>query len=83
MRARRDHAADFVMVYAMLIFLAAAFAIADCKDKRGCVERGGRVEEYNRQTIMMPVSCGDGCTSLIPEETSEWRCVESAPAMSR
>lgn len=54
-----------------------------CSERSRCVSSGGRVEHYNFRTILMPTSCGDNCTFLMPVETSDWRCVGAPAEVSR
>lgn len=52
------------------------WGINDCNERRRCEDSGGRVEEYNCHTVMMPMSCGKGCTMLVPTTSCDWRCVK-------
>ena len=69
-------------VGAVFVGLVATFvglAIRECGDQRRCESAGGRVERYNERTILVPMSCGSGCTMLVPEQVSDWRCVGAMP----
>lgn len=49
--------------------------VQDCHAQSDCEQRGGSVEHYNFRTIYVPISCGSGCTMVVPQEVSDWRCV--------
>lgn len=76
MRDRTIHALIIGGTAAVFLALTAAVMI-DCSDQREC-RRAGAVERYNYRTVLIPTSCGSGCTVLVPTETSEWRCVMPA-----
>lgn len=78
----RDGLTWFERYYPFLIGMFAlaliAFVVVDCREREACEQVGGEVEEYNQHTVLMPVPCGSGCTVMVPEEVSDWRCVDPA-----
>lgn len=63
----------------LLIVGIVATLVRDCSDQRRCERAGGRVEQYNCSTILVPVSCGSGCTLMVPTQSCDWRCVGASP----
>lgn len=70
---------DLELAIALLVgvLLVAGAIYSGVRDQRAqdrCTDAGGVVERYDSQTILVSTSCGEGCTTLVPFETSRWRC---------
>lgn len=61
---------------AIVVILVVVFSIRDCSRQEKCADDGGRVERYNYRTIYVAQSCGSGCTIMVPQTVSDWRCVD-------
>lgn len=79
----RERLLDALLLYGIptLVMLAVlvlvALVIQDCTEKSDCRRKGGEIEEYNQHTVLVPISCGSGCTIMVPEEVSDWRCIDA------
>lgn len=67
-----------VVCIGLLVGLAYALYVAHAREAR-CEAAGGHEESYNCSTIIMPISCGKGCTMLVPMESCDHRCVGARP----
>lgn len=73
---RLDSEAWAIVALVVAVFLATGVAVViDGKGKAGCLDAGGRVEEYGCMTVYQTTSCGSGCFVSIPVTSCHWRCV--------
>jgi hypothetical protein len=68
-----------VILFSLLGLLGVAIVtillLVDDDRRDACRQRGGRVEEFQRN-VMLTQSCGSNCWYTVPISTTDWRCVD-------
>lgn len=64
-----------IVCFGVLMAVIIGAAIADCNKREACRDHGGRIDEYNCQTIINchPVGKSTICT---PSRVCDWRCID-------